>query len=64
MCLTGKIQYKTKIDAEYALYQIKRKYLNDISRKEQRVYFCPLCKSFHLTSQTKNKIITWKNLNN
>lgn len=61
----GKISYKTKIDAEYALVMIQsraKKCGND-KRQENRVYFCQKCKMFHLTSHEKNTL-TWKDLNN
>lgn len=59
-CECGKICYKKKIDAEFALYKCERtnQVKNNHNRKEKRVYFCQLCQCFHLTSQ--NKLPTWK----
>ena len=56
MCPTGKVGYKTKIDAEYALYlcQYAAKHFDkNHKRKEKCVYFCQMCKMFHLTSRDK-----------
>lgn len=66
ICANGKKCYKTKIDAEFALYQCDRsnRLFDNHNRQEKRVYFCPTCKHFHLTSQDKKQVLTWKNLNN
>lgn len=64
MCPTGKICYKTKIDAQFALYECTRNKMHSNNRNEKRVYFCPLCKQFHLTSHAATKIETWRDLNN
>jgi hypothetical protein len=63
LCVNGKKCYKTKVDAEFALYKCQSS-KRDNTHKEKRVYFCPTCKYFHLTSQEKKKTITWKSLNN
>lgn len=63
MCPTGKICYKTKIDAQFALYECTANKKHSNNRNEKRVYFCPLCKQFHLTSQAI-KIETLRDLNN
>jgi hypothetical protein len=59
-CECGKICYKTKIDAQFALYKCEAasRLKNDHNRHEQRIYFCPLCQTFHLTS--KAKLPTWR----
>lgn len=59
-CECGKICYKDKIDAQFALYKCEsaNRLRNNHNRQEQRIYFCQLCKCFHLTSQ--KKLPTWK----
>ncbi|WP_054816423.1 hypothetical protein [Nocardia arizonensis] len=47
-CATGKVQYFAAADAELALAGIDR---SDPRRREQRVYHCPVCEGWHLTSQ-------------
>ncbi|MCX4095308.1 hypothetical protein [Nocardia sp. alder85J] len=47
-CITGKVQYFTAADAELALAGIDH---SDPRRREQRVYRCPDCQGWHLTSQ-------------
>ena len=44
-----KIKYRDKIAAMFALAQCR----NSIKgkRQERKIYFCPECKKFHLTSQ-------------
>ena len=58
-CKTGKICYKTKVDAEFALYRCNR--MNELNgnnnRHEKNVYFCQFCQCFHLTH--KDKYPTW-----
>ena len=63
-CTCGKICYPKKIDAQYALYEcdFQNRQNNNHERHEKRVYFCPLCKCFHLTHQ--DKLPTWKNYKN
>lgn len=57
---SGKICYKTKIDAQFALYRCQRtNQLNGNNNLyEKNVYFCQLCQNFHLTHQDKHP--TWK----
>ena len=56
----GKVCYPKKIDAQFALYKCDAasRLKNDHNRHEQRIYFCKICKTFHLTSQPK--LLTWK----
>jgi hypothetical protein len=62
-CPSGKVQYKTKVDAEYALYQCNRETNHgNMNRNEKHVYFCKLCNTFHLTSH--DQLPNWKNRNN
>lgn len=49
-CGTGKVQYFARADAELALVGIDR---TDPKRHEQRVYHCPVCDGWHLTSQDR-----------
>lgn len=60
-CPSGKICYKTKVDAEYALYTAKHEGKTTSSRKEKLVYFCRLCNQFHLSSH--DNMPTWKTRN-
>lgn len=55
-CPSGKICYDTKVDAEYALYNAQK-----LNRTEKSVYFCKLCRKFHLTSH--DHLPTWRNRN-
>lgn len=48
-CLTGKRRYPTKLDAKIALADILRR--DRKQRREQRIYRCPSCNGFHLTSK-------------
>lgn len=61
-CPTGKICYKKKEDAEYALYTAG--YLRQHgyeNRREKLVYFCKLCNQFHLSSH--DKLPSWRDRN-
>lgn len=49
-CSTGKVQYFARVDAELALASIDR---TNPTRREQRVYHCPVCDGWHLTSQAR-----------
>ena len=42
-----------KIDAMFALSQCK--HFGSAKRNEKRIYFCPICKKWHLTSKDKNR---------
>lgn len=51
-----KRKYKDKISAMFALSQCRKQDAVG-NRQELRVYFCPVCKHWHLTSKImKNKI--------
>lgn len=50
-----KRKYKDKIGAMFALSQC-RKQTAVGDRQECRVYFCPICKTWHLTSQKDNRL--------
>ena len=45
----NKIKYKDKISAMFALSQCKRK--SKGKRQEKRIYYCNICKAWHLTSK-------------
>ena len=61
-CPTGKIGYKKKEDAEYALYMCnKSQREGSDTRKEKSVYFCKICQEFHLTSH--DQLPNWRNRN-
>ena len=61
-CPTGKICYKTKVDAEYALYTSQASKMNGCNgRKEKLVYCCKLCGQFHLTSH--DQLPSWRDRN-
>lgn len=67
-CPTGKICYKKKEDAEFALYECRRNSQHSNARNEKSVYFCQLCGSFHLTSHDRlpswsdrNRAVNYKN---
>jgi hypothetical protein len=61
-CPTGKIGYKKKEDAEYALYMCKKQQREGTSiRNEKHIYFCKLCQEFHLTSH--DQLPNWRNRN-
>lgn len=47
-CLTGKRRYTTRRDAKIALADILRRHR---AHREQRIYRCPSCNGFHLTSK-------------
>ena len=61
-CPSGKICYKKKEDAEYALYTsgYQREHGSG-SRREKLVYFCKLCNQFHLTSH--DQLPSWRDRN-
>ncbi|VFA96622.1 hypothetical protein [Nocardia cyriacigeorgica] len=47
-CASGKLTYFSFDDADLALTGIDR---DNPRRREQRVYLCPICRGWHLTSQ-------------
>ena len=51
----GKISYKDKLSAMFALSQTKRVGNKKSNRNECRFYFCNICNAFHLTSEKKRK---------
>lgn len=54
-CATGKLRYGTEQEARMALTDAKiRGALGQVRRRrEERVYRCPTCSGFHLTSMTR-----------
>jgi hypothetical protein len=48
-CPSGKVRYRTRIDAKIALANTHRKAAS--TREETRIYFCPNCRGQHLTSR-------------
>ncbi len=50
-----KTGYKDKISAMFALSQVRRQDARG-NRQEKRVYYCPICHKWHLTSQDKRKL--------
>lgn len=50
-CKTGKLRYKDKLGARIALSQTAAK--TDGRRNESRVYRCPSCAGWHLTSRER-----------
>lgn len=50
-----KKRFNTEVEAQMivALHENKRKRNKSTHRKEQKVYFCPLCKYWHVSSQAK-----------
>ena len=58
-CPSGKICYKNKVDAEYALYTAG--HARSLNRREKLVYFCKLCNSFHLSSH--DQLPSWRDRN-
>lgn len=61
-CPTGKIGYKKKEDAEYALYMCKKQQMEGTAiRNEKHIYFCKLCQEFHLTSH--DQLPSWRDRN-
>ncbi len=51
-----KKRFNTEVEAQMvvALHENKRKINKSTHRKEQKVYLCPLCGYFHVSSQTKS----------
>lgn len=47
----SKRRYKDKIAAMFALSQCRKQTAYG-NRQEKRVYYCPACKCFHLTSKS------------
>lgn len=47
-CQSGKLTYFSFEEADLALAGMDR---DDPRRREQRVYLCPICRGWHLTSQ-------------
>ena len=50
-----KVKYKDKLSAMFALSQCRRVGNYKSNRDEKRIYFCPICKAYHLTSKNKKK---------
>lgn len=49
----GKREFFSQVEADLALRGMGRKTQHGVVRHEQRSYFCSMCNSWHLTSQTK-----------
>jgi hypothetical protein len=47
----SKIKYKDKISAMFALASCKHSKKG--KRQERRIYYCNICKCYHLTSKSK-----------
>lgn len=55
-CPTGKRRFVTEAYARAELVgAIIRRNRGNVKRQEQRVYPCPLCKGYHLTSKPERK---------
>lgn len=56
-CKTDKTCYQTKLDADIALYHLKRRdkfdYIDHHVKAAKRSYYCQFCHYWHLTSQDK-----------
>lgn len=50
MVICKKRKYKDKIAAMFALSQCKKQAAIG-NRQEKRIYYCPICKAYHLTSK-------------
>lgn len=48
---TGKVKWRTELDARMALANIDYKMRASTKNKEQRPYRCPFCEYWHLTHQ-------------
>lgn len=51
----GKARYPTRLDAMVILARLQMKASRNKARHESRVYECPRCKGWHLTSQPQRK---------
>ena len=47
-----KRKFKDKLSAMFALSQARRQTAHG-NRQEKRIYHCPICNKWHLTSQSK-----------
>jgi hypothetical protein len=55
-CITGKVRYRDKLGAMLGIASVDRKAgKGDARRDETRIYRCPHCNGYHLTSQTKRR---------
>ncbi len=50
-----KIRYRDEIAAKLALATARRKDSSRRDKVETRIYACPICHGWHLTSQTKGR---------
>jgi hypothetical protein len=50
-----KKRYMDELSAKFALSQARRVGNYKANRNECRVYYCPKCKGWHLTSKRNNK---------
>lgn len=50
-CKSGKTRYRDEIGAKLALARIQHKDSSGRAKQERRVYLCPLCRGWHLTSK-------------
>ena len=53
--VTGKIRYRSDIDAKIVLSEIQHKDSSRRPKIETKVYNCPHCKGWHLTSKPQPK---------
>lgn len=49
-CKSGKVRYLNRALAQQALAKLRR--MDSLSHTENRVYDCPFCAGFHLTSKS------------
>ena len=47
-----------RIKAMLVVANSQKRTQKNFKRKEIRVYFCPICKSYHVTSQKIKKVVT------
>jgi hypothetical protein len=50
-CPTGKVRYRDKVGALFAMSQARHKDSSGRAKLEQRAYFCSRCRGWHLTSR-------------
>lgn len=55
-----KVRYATRLGAMLAMSRISSADKRSLTKHEQRIYRCPHCRGFHLTSQTYRGEGTWR----